>query len=133
VSRDQEASTMRRYVLGLLIGLLAGLSLAFAQEATERFIPIGQSPGLSGSHTVIGEIQGGDYEAGRIEVAAGGRVYNVDVTERTRIWIDRSAFKLSALTGKIKDCQRGLKVEVKYEDEQNGGAADWIKVQPTAP
>ena len=120
---------MRRYLLGLLIGLLAGLSLALAQEATERFIPIGQSPGLSGSHTVIGEVQGGDYEVGRIAVAADGRVYDVEVTERTRIWIDRSALKLPALTGEIKDCQRGRKVEVKYEDEQKQGAADWIKVQ----
>ena len=124
---------MRKYVLGPLIGLLAGLPLAWAQEATERYIPIGQSPGLSGLHTVIGEIQGGDYEAGRIEVASGGRIHSVDITEETRIWVDRSAFKLPALAGEIKDCQRGLKVEVKYEDEQDRGAADWIKVQPAAP
>jgi hypothetical protein len=124
---------MRKYVLGLLIGLLAGLSLARAQEATERYIPIGQSPGLSGSHTVIGEVQGGDYKAGRIAVAADGRIYSVAVTERTRIWIDRSALKLPALTGKIEDCARGAKVEVSYEDDQKQGAADWIKVQATTP
>lgn len=125
---------MEKYLIALLIGLTAGLPRpATAQEATERFIPLGQSPGLSGLHTTIGVVQDGDYETGRITVAADGRSHRVQVTERTRIWIDRSAFKLPALTGAIEDCRQGLKVEVKYEDEQDRVAADWIKVQPAAP
>jgi hypothetical protein len=125
---------MRRYLLALVIGLIADFAPpAPAQEATEQFIPLGQSPGLSGRYTVIGVVRDGDYEAGRIMVAADGRSHSVQVTDRTRIWIDRSAFKLPALTGAIEDCRQGLKVEVKYEDERDRVAADWIKVQPAAP
>lgn len=112
-----------------LIGLLGCLSLAQAQEATERFIPIGESPGLSGKYTVIGEIQAIDSATGTMTVAADGRTYDVKVTERTRIWIDRSHLKLAPLTGNFADCEQGLKVEVKFAAEAGKETADWIKVQ----
>jgi len=124
---------MRRYVLGLLIGLLGCVFVAHGQEATERFIPIGQSPGLSGRYTSIGQIQSVDSRSRTLTVVADGRTYSVGVTERTRIWIDRSPFKLTALTGTVEDLQPGRKVEVKYEDEGERRFADWIKVQPAVP
>lgn len=123
---------MPRLALGLLIGLLGNVSLVHSQEATERFIPIGQSPGLSGTHTMIGEIQAVDGQSRRLTVTAEGRTYSVGVTERTRIWIDRSHLALPALTGDFADCDQGLKVEVKFEDEKEQSAADWIKVQQAA-
>ena len=32
--------------VGAIVALVCGISFAYAQKATERFIPIGQSPGL---------------------------------------------------------------------------------------
>ncbi len=43
--------------IGVAFALLTGLSIAFAQKTTERYIPIGQSPGLSGEYTKIGNIE----------------------------------------------------------------------------
>jgi len=122
---------MPRRAVVFLIGLLGSVSSASGQEATERFIPIGQSPGLSGIHTMIGEIRNVDAQKQTLTVAAEGRTYDVVVTEHTRIWIDRSPLKLPALTGDFDDCNRGLKVEVKLEEEGQR-AADWIKVQQAA-
>ncbi len=66
------------------IAVLAALlwsAAAQAQKTTEQFIPIGQSPGLSGKYTYLGAIESADSVA-RL-VTAGGR--SVRVTARTRI------------------------------------------------
>lgn len=123
---------MPRLALGLLIGLLGSASFVHSQEATERFIPIGESPGLSGTHTMIGEIQAVDGQSRTLTVATEERTYSVGITERTRIWIDRSHLALPALTGDFADCRRGLKVEVKLEEEKEQAAAEWIKIQQAA-
>jgi hypothetical protein len=47
---------IKRFVaFGLLLGLVM-ISVAYGQKATEIYIPIGKSPGLSGKYSVIGEI-----------------------------------------------------------------------------
>ena len=43
--------------IGLVVALLCGVSHVHGQKATERYIPIGQSPGLSGKYTYIGSIE----------------------------------------------------------------------------
>jgi hypothetical protein len=55
----------------LLLALLV-LPPAYAQKATEQFIPIGQSPGISGVETRIGEIVASDNPS----PSAGGRVWS---------------------------------------------------------
>ncbi len=123
---------LARYALALLIAIPGTGFLAHAQEATERFIPIGQSPGLSGKETMLGEIRGVDANARSVEVATSDRTYRVTVTDTTRIWIDRSQHKLPAITGTIADCQQGREIEVKLADGRED-VADWIKVRPAAP
>ena len=52
--------TVRKLVVALvgMSALLWGSAAApSAQMVTEQYIPIGQSPGLSGKHTVIGKLQ----------------------------------------------------------------------------
>lgn len=98
---------------------------AHAQKATEQFIPIGQSPGLSGKYTYLGAIEAADSVARRI-TAGGG---SVQVTERTRVWLDRSGAKQSNVAGSFDDLQAGRRVEIKYENEARRERADWIKVQ----
>jgi hypothetical protein len=122
---------MRKLLIAatVLAALLANFSFAHGQKQTERFIPVGQSPGVSGKSTWIGTIEATDPKARTITLAQGERRYTVAVTERTRIWLDRSRLKLTALNGSYGDLQPGRRVEVKYGDAKREGIAEWIKVQ----
>ena len=101
---------------------------AQAQKTTEQFIPIGQSPGLSGKVTYLGTIDAAD--SATRSVMADGR--SVEVTERTRIWLDRSGARQANVSGSFDDLQAGRRVEIKYEDEARRERAEWIKVEAAA-
>lgn len=113
-------------VLAAAAALLWRPAALEGQMMTERFIPIGQSPGLSSTTTDIGPIEAVDPAARHITLA--GR--STAVTPRTRIWLDRSALKQTTLTGDFADLRPGRRAEVKYEDEARRDSADWIKVAP---
>ena len=117
--------------LGAVIALLLGAPPALGQMMTEQFIPMGQSPGLSGKYTDLGEIKQVDVEGRTITLggAAGGRA--VAVTERTRIWLDRSKLQQTSVAGGFADLREGRQVEVKYEDDERRQTATWIKVEAT--
>lgn len=53
----------------VLLAALGGFPPAHAQEATERYIPLGQSPGVSGKLTSIGEIAEVDPRARTLTIA----------------------------------------------------------------
>jgi hypothetical protein len=116
-------------VAGTVIALLGGVSHAHGQKSTERYIPIGQSPGLSGKTTYVGTIDAVAPE--KRTITAGG--HTVRITERTRIWQDRSRQKLGARSGDIGDLRPGRRVEIKYDDPARPQAADWIKVEVASP
>jgi len=122
---------MRRLIVaaGTVIALLGGVSQAHGQKSTERYIPIGQSPGMSGKTTYVGSIEA--VAPGDRTITAGGRT--VRITDRTRIWLDRSRQKLGNLSGDISDLRQGRRVEIKYDDPARPQAADWIKVEITSP
>ncbi len=103
-------------VTGILVALLGTISHAHGQKATEQFIPIGQSPGLSQKYTSIGEIAAVDPAARTVTVADAAGRRTVRVTDKTRIWIDRTRIKQSNLSGSFADLQPGRRAEVKYED-----------------
>lgn len=112
----------------------AALSTAFAgqalaQKATEQFIPIGESPGLSGSQTHIGRIQGFSPASGILSLNANGETHDVRITNDTRIWLDRSAAKLSNLQGDTSDFEAGRRAEVSYVDPALGDTASWVKIE----
>lgn len=111
-----------------LLSLLAASQIS-AQKATEQFIPIGESPGLSVSQTDIGRIQSFDAASRTLSVEAGGSIRPVRITDVTRIWVDRSASKLSNLDGDISDLAAGRRVEVSYVDPDSRQAANWVKVE----
>lgn len=113
----------------LLVVLLAGYSFAHGQRQAERYIPIGQSPGVSGKSSWIGTVETTDPKARTITVAAADRRYTVAVTERTRIWLDRSRLQQTALGGSYDDLQPRRRVEVKYGNAGRAGIAEWIKVE----
>ena len=128
----------RTVLVAAFISVLLGQSFAHGQHETERFIPIGQSPGASGKATRIGTVYAVDPRTHSFELVTPEGRYQVSVPERTPIWLDRSRQKRMALTGGFQDLQAGRRVEVKYEDAERARRVDWIKIEiadgtPTAP
>lgn len=121
---------MRRAPIGiaLLLALLGSNSLAHGQEATERFIPIGQSPGVSGRLSTIGTITAVDAASHQVDVVAPDGSVNVRITDSTRIWLDRHARGLPPATGSFGDLREGLRVEVRYTDAETRERAAWVKI-----
>ncbi len=114
--------------IALVIALLASVADGRAQKATEQFIPIGQSPGLSSIATDVGTIAAADPGSRTITLDPSGR--RLRVTERTRIWLDRSGFGQTNRPGRFDDLEAGQRVEVNYEDDTRRETAEWIKVVP---
>lgn len=119
---------MKKRIIGLVVPALLLAGAASAQERTERFIPIGKSPGVSGVSSLIGTIQAADADHRTITVASGAETRTVRVTEDTDIWIDRSAIRQTNLVGTWSDLEVGRTVEVKYADLDKKEDADWVKV-----
>jgi hypothetical protein len=123
----------RLFLLRTLTALLCGVALiATAQKATERFIPIGQSPGLSGRSTMTGTIS--TFANGILEfsVSANAGPQRVRVTPATRIWLDRSIASEPTLAGTPGELRAGRRVEVKLANAATPATADWIKIEVAA-
>jgi hypothetical protein len=113
--------------------LLGAASHAHGQKETERYIPIGQSPGLSQKQTAMGEIAEIDPRQQTITFTEQAGRRTVKIAEKTRIWLDRSKLKQTNLTGSFADLQKGRRVEVKYEDPERREVAEWVKVEVSQP
>lgn len=125
-----------RAILGasaFVVALLCGSSYAHGQKATERYIPIGQSPGISGKYSSIGALSNVDARTRLITIADAAGPKTVKITDTTRIWLDRSKMKQSSLTGKFSDLVKGRRVEVKYQHPGDAKIAEWVKVEITQP
>jgi len=117
----------------LLVVSVAVPGPAYPQKATEQFIPLGQSPGVSGKLTWIGEIVGTDIPQRTLSIGGAQAAHTVKITEKTRIFLDRSKLKQTNLTGTFADLQKGRRVEVKYGDPVLKQETDWVKVEITQP
>lgn len=113
------------------LSLLAVLGAAPAQRATELYMPIGESPGLSGSVTVIGTIASVDEASRTITIASDSERRTAEITEKTHIWIDRSEAKKTNEYGSFSDLTEGARVEVLYvgREKRESGPAEWVKVE----
>ncbi len=116
----------------LTLWTIAALTLAASgQKMTEIYIPIGQSPGLSGKHTVIGKVEQLNIDAKSLEIIdETGKVHNIPCTDETRFWIDRSSADSPNQKGSLSQCQEGRRVEIKYQDNDPSKPAEWVKVRP---
>jgi hypothetical protein len=103
---------------------------ALAQRATEMYIPVGKSPGVSGRTSVAGAIATIDSRQRTLVIADGATRHTATVTADTRIWIDRSGLALPNLQGTFADLKEGLQAEMTYA-AGDGGVAGWIKVRVT--
>jgi hypothetical protein len=119
--------------IGVAIAFLWNIPFAHGQKATERFIPLGKSPGLSGKHTIIGKIETINAQERTIAITDSAGSHVVKITDLTQIWLDKSKIQLTSSKGTFADLEKGLLVEVKYEDKdgKDKGLAEWIKVQIT--
>ncbi len=126
---------MRLFLSGLGIALwLVGASFtAHGQKMTEQFIPIGQSPGVSGKYySSIGEIAEVNAAAQTVTIADPAGPRTVRISEKTHIWLDRTKLKQPNITGRFADLQKGRRAEVKYGDADRQ-VAEWVKVEITQP
>jgi len=113
----------------MMVVALASVSEAFGQEATEMYIPIGQSPGVSSKSALLGTIESVDPGKRTLTVSGPAGTRKFQIADRTLIWIDRSAQKQRNQTGTLADLQRGRKVEIKPGEGAGQAVAKWIKVQ----
>lgn len=121
-----------RTALTILIAIIVfstTVALAHAQDTTEQFIPLGKSPGISGTSSYIGEIVNVDAAKRMITITGKQESWSVEITERTKIWLDRSKYRLTNVVGTFDDCKAGRSVEIKPEDAQ-AQRAEWIKIVP---
>ncbi|THJ24918.1 MAG: hypothetical protein CAF45_003775 [Nitrospira sp. CG24E] len=121
---------LHRHLTLAIIILSLGWGLdAFGQQATEMFIPLGQSPGLSKGGSVIGTLESMDPEKHSVTVVSLSGAQTVGITDRTMIWLDLSQQKQPNRNGAINDLQQGRRVEVKVRKGDPKAVAEWIKVQ----
>lgn len=113
-----------------LAGLLA-MALAIpasAQRGTEQFIPLGQSPGVSGISAYLGSIQAVDSAQNTVTIAGPQGERTITVTDSTSCWLDRSIQHKPTTVVKLSDLKVGWMAEVKYLDPAKKEGAEWIKV-----
>ncbi len=117
-------------VLAMLVSSIF-MSASGVQEATELFIPIGQSPKLSNEVTVVGTIESVDAETRTMVVKTDGGSATATIVETCKIFLDRSARKESNRYGNFEDLKRGVRVEVLYQGRTRAtaGPAEWVKVE----
>ena len=123
---------MFRYTKSLtMLAVALALVTDAGQWATEQYIPIGKSPGISGEYSRIGTIDAIDVDARQVTIATETGPVVVELTENTIVWVDRSKLGEANAAGSVDDLAEGLEVEVLSEErERRGeGPAAWIKVR----
>jgi len=114
--------------LALALCAGGGARDAHAQRTTERFIPVGQSPGISGTRSYQGAIISVNLALKTFTVRDAQGLRTIRVAPGTRIWLDRSAQQRTNVEGSMTDLEVGRRVEVLYVDDRRKDTADWIKV-----
>ena len=110
----------------IFLGFTAVVS---AEKATELYIPIGQSPGLSDSYNLIGRVNAVDYKNRSLTVDGAGGRFSVHTTEYTLIYLDKSRLRQPNRYGNFSDVKPSLMVEVRFEAGKRHRPAEWIKLQ----
>lgn len=116
-------------VLSLVVVLWCGV--VPAHQATELYIPVGQSPGVSNKLTDIGQIEAVDKEQRTVTVTT--TTGPVAIVKGTKIYLDQSPIGLTSLQGSFADLKIGRKVEIRYLDFDSKQSADWVKIEISAP
>lgn len=131
----RKRTRRRRHVLmgvAVMFAALFAASTAHGHPATERYIPLGLSPGVSYKQTTVGVVEAIDPTARTITLSAPSGPIVVPVTDQTRIWLDQSKAGRTSLNGAFTDLTTGATVEVKFTGPDDARAAEWIKMESSA-
>lgn len=112
----------------MLILLVAHAMPVYAQQTTERYIPIGYSPGVSDNYSYVGKIVAVDRANHSITVEDDSGTRTMRVTKATHIWLDRTKRRDENTSGTYEDCEVGRKVEIMHRADDDETAA-WIKIE----
>lgn len=118
-----------------IVALMFASGAAGAQQTTERYIPIGESPALSGAMSAIGRIERTDAGGGEMWYEIDGTTRSCTISDDTTIYVDRSKAGKENLVGDAADLKPGRRVEISYyhpemrPDDASGDLAHWIKVE----
>lgn len=118
------------FVAALITVVLTGLG-AHAQKTTEIYIPIGMSPGISGTYSVIGEVVSYDADTRTLTIRDDSGEHTATVTDETGIWLDRSGSGNPNIVGTVAAFEPGSRCEIKYvyDGTTRLVAAEWIKIE----
>jgi hypothetical protein len=116
-----EDRTMFKYitVTGIFILVFAMVPVTLAEK----------SPGLYGKYLATGRIEKVNYQNNTLTMSSGSSSYPVEVTERTMIFLDRSKMGQPNIYGSFSDCKQGMMIEVRFEKDERGRPAEWIKLE----
>jgi hypothetical protein len=128
----REGSVMRTVVVSLclLMFLIVSRFPCVGAEASELYIPIGRSPGVSGVLTITGTVDSADYRSGTIVIATRSGTHTVRLVDSTAVYLDFSQRRQPNKYGSLRDCHAGDYVEVKLHE--GAGAvktARWVKIR----
>jgi hypothetical protein len=117
-------------VIWLVCIIFIGITpVLYAEKAAELYIPVGQYPGLSNSHNLIGRIDAVDYQNRSLTVIDATGRFTVYTTEHTLIFMDKSRLRQPNRYGTFADIKPSIIVEVRFEADKRHRPAEWIKLQ----
>jgi hypothetical protein len=116
------------FTAALFMVIFGGSPLTYAQQASEQFIPIGMSPGISNKYSYIGKITAIDTATNAISLQSSNGPRTITISPLTRIWLDRSKNKNSSIVASFDDIKIGDNVEVMHSRE-NESTANWVKIE----
>lgn len=123
---------VHQIVFLVLTAILLCPYAAHGQEATEKYIPVGAYPELVGKYIAVGEIVSVDARAKTITLKGKAGVQTFEVTDHTKIWLDRSLLNERNQDGTVSSLKPGLQAEVRVEGPERMRTARWIKLRITA-
>jgi hypothetical protein len=113
-----------RAILALLASAMVSLTAA-GHPATELYIPIGKSPGISHVKSWIGQIQSLAATQVGFTMMVNDDAKYVAFDESTKIYLQYETPGKNNELGNYTDCKAGRTAEVYLADD---GKANWIKV-----
>ncbi len=116
-------------IIIIAFGLLLVASDGYGQKATEIYVPVGKSPGISGELSIIGTMGHVEISALTLAVKDSVKSQDIKLDDKTKIWLDNSKLKIKSMYGTPADLREGVLVEVMLRKTGSGTVAEWIKVQ----
>ena len=115
----------------ILISIFCWLSSEiYAQKMTEIYIPVGQSPGVSGKYSLLGRVEAVNRNDSTVTIIKeSGSKTTFRITAGCAIYLDKNKLKLRNSRGYCADIKPGMKAEAKYKDNKPDGPIEWLKIQ----